>query len=133
MKDVQVIKSLDSDPVSMVKSDIAIIDFTDHEGVIYYEDTEDPDAIIPVTDVMLDGKNLVSGSVAYLPKYPSKTSDLENNSNFITNSVNNLINYYLKSEVYTKEEVQTLIGRISSLELIKVDALTTENIKTSAI
>ena len=133
VKDVQVIKSLDSDPVSIVKSDIATIDFTDHEGVIYYEDTEDPDAIIPVTDVMLDGKNLVSGSVAYLPKYPSKTSDLENNSNFITNAVNNLINYYLKSEVYTKEEVQTLIGRISSLELIKVDKLPTENIKTSAI
>ena len=82
---------------------------------------------------MLDGKNIVSGSVAYLPKYPSKTSDLENNSNFITNSVNNLINYYLKSEVYTKEEVQSLIGRISSLELIKVDKLPTENIKTSAI
>ena len=133
VKDVKLIKGLDSEPVSVVKSDIATIDFTDHQGVIYYEDVEDPDAIIPITDVMLDGKNIVSGSVAYLPKYPSKTSDLENNSNFITNSVNNLINYYLKSEVYTKEEVQSLIGRISSLELIKVDKLPTENIKTSAI
>lgn len=134
VKDVQLIKALDSEPVSILdETGIATIDFTDHENVIYYEDTEDPDAIIPVTDVLLDGKNVVSGSVAYLPKYPSKTSDLENNSNFITNSVNNLINYYLKSEVYTKEEVQSLIGRISSLELIKVDALPTENIKTSAI
>ena len=134
VKDVQLIKALDSEPVSILdETGIATIDFTDHENVIYYEDTEDPDAIIPVTDVLLDGKNVVSGSVAYLPKYPSKTSDLENNSNFITNSVNNLINYYLKSEVYTKEEVQLLIGRISSLELIKVDKLPTENIKTSAI
>ena len=68
VKDVKLIKGLDSEPVSVVKSDIATIDFTDHQGVIYYEDVEDPDAIIPITDVMLDGKNIVSGSVAYLPK-----------------------------------------------------------------
>jgi hypothetical protein len=33
-------------------------------------------------------------------------------SNFITKSVNDLVNYYLKSEVYTKEEVAALIGAI---------------------
>lgn len=31
-------------------------------------------------------------------------------SNFITRSVNDLMNYYLKSETYTKEEVESLIG-----------------------
>lgn len=64
---------------------------------------------------------------------PSKVSELENDSGFINNMVNDLVNYYLKSEVYTKEEIQSLVGRISSLELIKVDALPTEDIKTSAI
>lgn len=64
---------------------------------------------------------------------PTKTSDLENDNGFITNIVSNLVNYHLKSEVYTKEEVQSLIGRISSLELIKVDVLPAEDIKTSAI
>lgn len=33
-------------------------------------------------------------------------------SNFITNSVNDLTNYYLKSETYTKKEVAALIGAI---------------------
>ena len=33
-------------------------------------------------------------------------------SGFITNSVDNLLNYYLKSETYTKTEVQQLIGAI---------------------
>ena len=33
-------------------------------------------------------------------------------SQFITRSVNDLVNYYLKSEVYTKDEVATLIGAI---------------------
>ena len=64
---------------------------------------------------------------------PTKTSDLENDSGFVTNIVNDLVNYHLKSEVYTKEEVQSLLGRISSLELIKVDVLPIEDIKTSAI
>lgn len=35
-------------------------------------------------------------------------------SNFITASVDNLVNYYLKSETYTKAEVQALIGAIQS-------------------
>lgn len=34
-------------------------------------------------------------------------------SSFITSSVNNLVNYYLKSETYTKQEVADLIGAIN--------------------
>lgn len=33
-------------------------------------------------------------------------------SNFITKSVDDLVNYYLKSETYTKDEVAALIGAI---------------------
>lgn len=54
---------------------------------------------------------------------PTKTSDLTNDSGFITNVVNNLTNYYLKSQTYTKEEVNNLIGQISSLRLEKVNVL----------
>lgn len=32
-------------------------------------------------------------------------SSFANDANYITNSVNNLVNYYLKSETYTKAEV----------------------------
>ena len=45
---------------------------------------------------------------------PTKTSDLTNDSWFITNSVNNLVNYYLKSETYTQAEVNNLIWSIQS-------------------
>jgi len=34
-------------------------------------------------------------------------------SGFVTNSVNNLVNYYLKTETYTKAEVEALIGAIN--------------------
>lgn len=57
------------------------------------------------------------------PAIPTKTSDLTNNSGFITKAVNDLTNYYLKSETYTKEEVQSLISAINSVTLQKVESL----------
>lgn len=48
---------------------------------------------------------------------PTKVSDLTNDSGFVTNDVNNLQNYYKKSETYTKEEISGLIagGGVSAL------------------
>lgn len=69
------------------------------------------------------------------PTIPSKTSDLQNDSNFatkdelpdtsgfITNAVNNLVNYYLKEETYTKQEVVALINQITTINFKVVDVL----------
>ena len=72
-----------------------------------------------------DSDNSSSGTfMEYIePVIPTKTSDLTNNSGFITKAVNDLTNYYLKSETYTKEEVQSLISAINSVTLQKVDSL----------
>lgn len=72
-----------------------------------------------------DSDNSSSGTfMEYVePVIPTKTSDLTNNSGFITKAVNDLTNYYLKSETYTKEEVQSLISAINSITLQKVDSL----------
>ena len=86
-----------------------------------------------IEDIKINGVSTAISDKTVNITTPTKTSDITNDSGFVTNIVNDLVNYYLKSEVYTKEEVQSLIGRISSLELIKVDALPTENIKTSVI
>lgn len=51
------------------------------------------------------------------------SSDIPDVSNFITNSVNNLLNYYLKSETYTKQEVNNLIGQIATLQFQVVSTL----------
>ena len=67
------------------------------------------------------------------PSIPTKTSQLTNNSGFITNAVNNLTNYYLKSETYTKSEVQQLLSTISSLKLEVVTNLPTTNISSNTI
>lgn len=43
---------------------------------------------------------------------PSSLATQSDISNFITNTVNNLTNYYLKTETYTQTEVNNLIGAI---------------------
>ena len=48
---------------------------------------------------------------------------LNNNAGFITNTVNNLTNYYLKSETYTKTEVQQLIASIPQFSVVVVQTL----------
>ena len=46
----------------------------------------------------------ISGSYKDLTNKPTKVSDFTNDVGFITKSVNNLDNYYKKSETYTKSE-----------------------------
>ena len=46
---------------------------------------------------------------------PTNTSELNNDSGFIDASVNNLVNYYLKTDTYTKTEVDNKIGDIETL------------------
>lgn len=63
-------------------------------------------APIGIKDVTVGGESVInSGGVAVIPAIPDV-------SQFITNSVNDLANYYLKSETYTKDEVASLIGAI---------------------
>lgn len=64
---------------------------------------------------------------------PTKTSDLTNDSGFITNLVNNLLNYYLKTETYSKTEVDSLLQAITTLDIQVVNTLPTTNISTTTI
>lgn len=54
---------------------------------------------------------------------PTKTSDLENDSGFITKVVDDLANYLLKSETYTREEVLNLISQIKGVGILPVEVL----------
>lgn len=53
--------------------------------------------------------------------------------NVLTNTVDNLANYYLKSETYTQDEVNALINNLSSLTLEIVATLPTSDISTTTI
>lgn len=67
------------------------------------------------------------------PALPVKLSDLTNDSGYITNIVDDLLNYYKKSDTYSKEEISKLIGNINKLTSEIVESLPIENISTSTI
>ena len=54
---------------------------------------------------------------------PTKLSEFTNDGVFITKAVTDLTNYYKKSEVYTQEEVDELIGQITGLSVEVVTEL----------
>lgn len=54
---------------------------------------------------------------------PTKLSDLTNDEGFIDNTVNNLVNYYTKSETYTKTEVDNIISGITGVSFEIVQSL----------
>ena len=62
-----------------------------------------------------------------------KISDIPNDTGFITNAVDSLVNYYKKSETYTQAEVNELIAKINSFEILIVEELPTEDINDHAI
>ena len=66
------------------------------------------------------------------PQDTTYTKDEVNNliKDFITASVNNLVNYYLKGETYTKEEVQTLINAVKQFTYESVQTLPTASAAT---
>lgn len=66
------------------------------------------------------------------PQATTYTKDEVNNliKDFITASVNNLVNYYLKGETYTKEEVQTLINAVKQFTYESVQTLPTASAAT---
>ena len=64
-------------------------------------------------------------TLALKSELPTKLSQLQNDSEFITKTVNNLTNYYAKTETYTKTEINNLIGGLGSLDLEIVQSLPT--------
>ena len=77
----------------------------------------------------------ISANVDYtkLINKPIKLSDFTNDQDFIDNTVNNLTNYYLKTETYTQAEVNGLISQLASLSVEIVETLPTEDISITTI
>ena len=60
---------------------------------------------------------------------PTATSKLTNDSGFITKTVSDLTNYYVKSDTYTKSEVSSLISAINSFNIEVVTSLPTTGVE----
>ena len=82
---------------------------------------------------IVDGVTSALAGKADVADLPSKTSDLTNDSGFITKAVNDLVNYYLKSETYSKTEVDDIVTAIKNSRFEVVATLPTTDIKTNVI
>lgn len=60
-------------------------------------------------------------------------SEIPDVSNFITNTVDDLVNYYKKSETFTKQEVNNLISAITTMDIQVVQTLPVQDISTTTI
>lgn len=77
-------------------------------------------------NITIDSNGVISVTAlewANINGKPTKLSEFTNDSGFITNAVNNLTNYYTKSNTYTKTEVDNLIGAIKTISIEVVDSL----------
>lgn len=72
-------------------------------------------------------------SKADVSDIPTQTSDLTNDSGFITKAINDLTNYYLKSETYTKAEINNLISTIPIFSIEVVQELPTTEISATTV
>ena len=115
-----------------VKADIAELQTKAHT----HANTEVLDGITSENIQSWNNKSEFDGNYNTLtnkPTLPVKLSDLTNDSGYITNIVDDLLNYYKKSDTYSKEEIAELIGNINKLTSEIVKSLPTENISTSTI
>ena len=62
-------------------------------------------------------------SDAFILNKPTSLSAFTNDSEFITKTVNDLTNYYKKTETYTQEEVNALIGDLATIQIEVVESL----------
>lgn len=66
-------------------------------------------------------------------KIPAKTSELNNDSGFITSAVNDLANYYLKNQTYSRTEIDNKLSAIPKFSIEVVSTLPTSNISTTTV
>lgn len=82
-------------------------------------------------DIRLSAKDI--GALSKDTKIPANTSDLSNDSGFITKAVGDLTNYYLKSETYSQEQINQLINIIPKFSIQPVDSLPTTDISATTV
>lgn len=88
-------------------------------GLLASEDKTKLDGIAEGAEVNVqsDWTNTDTTADSYIKNKPTKLSDFSNDKNFIDNTVDNLTNYYLKSQIYTQEEIDSKFATIHTIEL----------------
>lgn len=85
------------------------------------------DALIDDNEAAIENANTAAenanAAIANMENTYAKKDEMPDVSEFITTSVDNLVNYYRKSETYNQEQINSLIGSITTINFKIVDSL----------
>lgn len=85
------------------------------------------DALIDDNEAAIENANTAAenanAAIANMENTYAKKDEIPDVSEFITISVDNLVNYYRKSETYNQEQINSLIGSITTINFKIVDSL----------
>ena len=95
-------------------------------GTVYGQDSGD-------INVQSNQNETTISSDAYIKNKPSNISVFINDSGFITKAVNDLTNYYNKTNNYSKTEIDNIISTTEDGRFVVVSTLPTTNIRTDVI
>lgn len=133
--------ALVDDGLNIIGMTVGIEDSTTHTikewwyqgGTTEADLVEKQAAKITVDDTITEnGTNPVKGSAIYSALgNKANSSDIPDVSNFITNTVNDLVNYYKKTETYSKSEVNNLLAAIKQFTYQSVQELPTASVNTT--
>ena len=99
----------------------------------YYTKTQTDAAINTALTSYVTSAQMATAIATALVSYYTKTEVDALIANFITKSVDDLVNYYLKSDTYTKSEVQQLISAVKQFTYQSVQSLPTASADTMNI
>ena len=99
----------------------------------YYTKTQTDAAINTALASYVTSAQMATAIATALVSYYTKTEVDNLIANFITKSVDDLVNYYLKSDTYTKSEVQQLISAVKQFTYQSVATLPTASADTMNI
>lgn len=117
------IEGLEADKVDKVEGKVlSSNDYTDAEKA-KLEGVATGAQVNVIEKVKVNGTEQSIAEKAVDITVPTKLSDLTNDEGFIDNTVTNLASYYLKTETYSKAEVNELIGEIATIQIEVVESL----------
>lgn len=112
-------------------------ELTNDSGFITSKDLpEIPESAVQSVNGKTGEVQLSASDVGALPddtKIPAKTSDLTNDSGFITKAATDLANYYAKSQTYSREEIDQKMSLIPKFEIAVVSSLPASNISGTTV
>lgn len=85
------------------------------------------DALIDDNEAAIENANTAAdnanAAIANMENTYAKKDEIPDISEFVTTTVDNLVNYYRKSETYNQEQINSLIGSITTINFKIVDSL----------